>query len=250
MVRIHLNCDVGEDDEIESSVDFTKAAKYLSAVNIACGFHAGNPSLIAKVTERCLAENVQIGLHPSYNDRKNFGRLEANLRPEELYNDICYQLHAAAAVVRRYGGSIHHVKPHGALYNRSATDDEQCAALYQAIVDFDESVSVFGLPNTLHEVYAKTVGIAFLSEGFGDRTYQKVNKLSDRKAHGSLLSNPKDVVAQLTLLSQGKIKTIDEGLQPVSVETICIHGDNRNLTEILTVVGEHFEILKPHDIHK
>lgn len=245
MVRsLHINCDVGEDDALGQLLPYDDLLPHISAVNIACGFHAGNPQLIAMITEKCIKYRVEIGLHPSYMDKKNFGRLIINEDPQKLYHDIIYQLSAGRAIVENCGGSVGHIKPHGALYNHTAENKQQCLAVYEAIKDTNPEWTVFGLPKTFHQEIAYEKEIAFKAEAFADRLYEDEKRLKNRSYKGAVFSDSKKVIQQIEEIQDGYINTEKAGIQSMHADTFCIHGDNEEVVNLLHDISNHFEIVK------
>lgn len=244
MTSLHLNCDAGEDDALNLSSNFQDAFRYISAANIACGAHAGSERIISKTTSLCLKHNVQIGLHPSYDDRPNFGRKVQKPSFNDLYETVFGQLRFAGAIVTKTGGRVIHIKPHGALYNQTAKDVEQCKAVYKAIKEFDPEIWVYGLPGTVHEKVAAEYDLKFCAEGFGDRSYQNSISLRSRRYEDCILTVASDVVEHVERLIAGKVVTIDDGIVDIQVDTVCVHGDNINLLSILQALHKNFEVAK------
>jgi UPF0271 protein len=248
VVRLHINCDVGESDVNQSAQPFEKLAPFISSANVACGFHAGNPRLISEIIDSCLENGIEIGAHPSFRDRINFGRVIIKTEPSELYFDVLYQLGALNQVIKAKGARLNHIKPHGALYNATAVDRKISEEMFQAISDFDSHIKVYGLPGSLHEESAKFFGIEFIPEGFADRRYDTVAKLLNREKMNSVFVDPNQVVEQVGLLLNDRVVTYSEGAQALKIMTVCIHGDNPNVLEILKELAQNFDIVKSTNV--
>jgi UPF0271 protein len=244
MVNLHINCDVGEEDESLHSKPLIELAEFISSANIACGFHAGSPSLISNSIDVCLNNNIEIGAHPSFLDRENFGRKAINTKKGEIYHDMLYQLGAFSELARSKEADIAHIKPHGALYNETAKNEQLCEEMIKAFYDFNPTIPVYGLPNSIHEVIAKKYGLGFVAEGFADRRYDTISTLLGREIKESIIYNPEDVIEQVSLLLNDKVMTWSRGLTTLHVETICVHGDNPNVLDILKALSRSFAIIK------
>jgi UPF0271 protein len=248
MVEIHVNCDVGEEDEHPNVYSFEEIAPFMSSANIACGYHAGNANLIAKSIQTCLKHRVEIGAHPSYPDRENFGRIRMNINEETLYNHILFQLGTISAIARNQGTQISHVKLHGALYNETAINEKLCKVVFEAIKKEVPKCEVYGMFNTYHQKVANHLKINFKSEGFGDRRYKRQGQLLDRKLKGAVITDEGLVVEQVDHFLKNRVKTIDSGFETINVNTICVHGDNSNIVKILKRLSESFLIMKECDV--
>ena len=189
----------------------------------------------AKCVSLAIKHGVRIGAHPSYPDLQGFGRRVMDMTFKQLHNAVLYQVSAVRGVVLALGGQLKHVKPHGALYNYSATDEQTCEAIYSATNKIDPNLKIVGLPSTAHEEVASRLGLPFLREGFGDRRYNAQGLLVSRKEAGSVLNVPQEVSAQIINMVIDKSVTAMSDARNVALEvdTICIHGDNPGSVEIL-----------------
>jgi 5-oxoprolinase (ATP-hydrolysing) subunit A len=224
---IDLNCDMGEGMETDALI-----FPFISSANIACGGHAGDPDSMRRSVELALQHNVAIGAHPSYPDRAQFGRadiLGASLRQEDLPGILSDQLSLLQTVCQEFGVRMHHVKPHGALYNRAARDAELSALICGVVSDFDPTLLVFGLSGSLMAAAAHAAGLGFVNEVFADRTYRADGSLTPRTEPGALIEDPELAVAQaLKLVREGRVE----------VETICLHGDGSHAVEFARLIYE------------
>lgn len=205
---------------------------YISSANIACGAHAGDANTIKKTIELASKYGVLIGAHPSYPDRENFGRKEMDMEPEQVYEIVLNQILFLKDIADRMGEKLHHVKPHGALYNTAAKDPQVASAIAKAISYVDKSLLLYGLPNSEFEKAALDEGLAFYCEIFSDRTYTDSGSLTPRSEKNALISTADDALAQvLQILKKGTLRSTSGNLISVRADTICIHGDGEHAVE-------------------
>lgn len=232
--EVDLNCDMGEGIGNDKAI-----MPFISSANIACSYHAGNEKTIWQTIELAIKHNVSIGAHPSFLDRENFGRLEINLSPEEVYELVTQQLILFNEIATSLDVKMHHVKPHGALYNMSAKDVLIANAIAKAIKDFDSQLILFGLSgsHSIHE--AKTIGLKTASEVFADRTYQDDGSLTPRSQPNALIEEADIAVKQvLQMIKEGTATTISGKEIPLIAETICIHGDGKHAVEFTKAIHD------------
>lgn len=223
---LDLNCDLGEGFGPWRLGDDLALMEQVSSVNVACGFHAGDPGLMRATVEAAVARELAIGAHPSLPDLQGFGRREMRLSPQEVYEVVLYQIGALAAFCRAAGARLHHVKPHGALYNMAAGDPALAAAIAQAVKDFDPELVLYGLAGSAHIEAGRQAGLAVASEVFADRSYGPDGSLTPRSQPGALLPTTSDSVAQvLQMVREGTVRAADGRLVHIEAETLCIHGD-------------------------
>jgi len=229
---VDLNCDMGEGAGNDEQI-----MPYITSANIACGYHAGDIETMQKTIELCLKHNVAVGAHPSFNDRSNFGRNEMQLSPFELYELIFQQLIIISEVADVFDTRIHHVKPHGALYNMAARDTAMSKAIAEAVKDFDEKLMIYGLSGSELIKQAGAIGLKTANEVFADRTYQDDGSLTPRSHPGSLLENVTDVTEQvINMVKNGTVTTLTGKTILVKTDTICIHGDGVNAVEFAKAI--------------
>lgn len=226
MFTIDLNSDVGEsfgnwsfggDSEIVSSV---------SSVNVACGFHAGDPSAIRKTCEAAASAGVAVGAHPAYRDLVGFGRRVMDISAIDLTNDVIYQIGAVQSLARAAGTTVRYVKPHGALYNTIGHHETQARAVVEAILAVDETLPLLVLPGTVIERVADAAGIRTVTEAFADRAYNPDGTLASRSQPGSVLHNVDEVVERvLRMTTERTIIAVDGSAIDINTESICVHGD-------------------------
>jgi UPF0271 protein len=223
---IDLNCDMGESFGAWRMGDDEAVLAHVSAANIACGFHAGDPATIRRTVNAALARAVEVGAHPSLPDLAGFGRREMRITPEEAYDLVLYQTGALAAFVRAAGGTLHHVKPHGALYNMAARDRDLAAGIARAVRDFDRSLILYGLAGSELIRAGRDAGLAAANEVFADRTYQPDGSLTPRGRPDALIHDVEASVAQVKrMVLDGQVHAVDGTSVPIEPDTLCIHGD-------------------------
>ncbi|MEM5276338.1 5-oxoprolinase subunit PxpA [Cupriavidus taiwanensis] len=220
-MQIDLNADLGEGCGNDEAL-----LALISSANIACGWHAGDAATMVQTVKWALERGVAIGAHPSYPDRDNFGRTEMQRDPEHVYADVLYQIGALAAIVRAQGGVLHHVKPHGALYNQAVRDPALARAIVRAVRDFDADLVFFGLAGSQMIDVAKQAGLRVRQEVFADRGYNSDGTLVKRGTPGALHEDEEVALDQtLTMVREQRVRAIDGSWVPIQAETVCLHGD-------------------------
>jgi UPF0271 protein len=215
---------------------------FISSANIACGYHAGDAATIRDTIALCIKYNVSIGVHPSFDDRDNFGRMEMNLPADDLYDLILQQLIIFKEATDSLDQKITHVKPHGALYNMSAKDARAANVIAKAVRDFDSSLVLFGLSGSHSISEAKAIGLKTASEVFADRTYQDDGSLTPRSQPNALIEDAGKAVQQvLQMVKEKTVTTVSGKIIPVVAETICVHSDGKHATVFAKKIYEHFK---------
>jgi 5-oxoprolinase (ATP-hydrolysing) subunit A len=223
-MEIDLNCDLGE---LDDAAHEAALLDNITSANIACGGHAGDEGTMERTVRLALERGVRIGAHPGYPSRENFGRVELPLPPSEIVATVRFQIAALEAVVRRCGGTIIHVKPHGALYNTAARDEAVARAIGTAVLQWNPDARLFGLAGSRALEVWREMGIAAIAEGFADRVYAPDGSLRPRKLPGALIVDPAAAAAQaLALARSGR------------VQTLCVHGDSPGAVAILRACRE------------
>ncbi|MDJ1498835.1 5-oxoprolinase subunit PxpA [Cytophagaceae bacterium DM2B3-1] len=242
MHSIDLNCDMGESFGPWKMGNDLQILNYVSSVNIACGFHAGDADTMRKTVAAAMEKNVAIGAHPGFPDLQGFGRRNMQLSSEEVYNIILYQIGALAAFVKVAGGRLHHVKPHGALYNMAAKDSSLSSAIAQAIKDFDPSVIVYGLSGSFLISESQKLGLKTASEVFADRTYQQDGSLTPRNQPFALIEDTTQSLKQvLKMVKEQQVVTPSTIPVPIQADTICIHGDGKHAVDFAQAINTLFQ---------
>jgi UPF0271 protein len=221
---IDLNCDLGE---LEDAALEAALMEHITSANIACGGHAGDEVTMERTARLALSRGVRINAHPSYPDRANFGRLELPLTPAEISLTVRLQIERLEAVVRSLGGTIAHVKPHGALYNVAVRNREAARAIGRGVAQWNPRATLVGLAGSpMLEVW-RGMGLAAMGEGFADRRYEPDGTLRSRKLPGALIVSPQEAAAQAVSLARTG-----------AVDTICVHGDTPGAAAILRACRE------------
>lgn len=220
-----LNCDLGEGFTTDKAV-----IPYINQANIACGLHAGDADIMSETIRFAKMNDVQIGAHPSYNDRENFGRLPISLTAAQIKHLICYQVGALQSLALLQQTKVEYVKPHGALYNQMMIDDVVFSAIVEAVSSFEAPLKLMILAHPNLQQYQKIadkMGVPLLFEAFADRAYDDQGYLVQRSQKGALLSSGEKVEKQVKqLVDDSSITTINGNRLPLKVDSICVHGDN------------------------
>ncbi|MBD8026381.1 LamB/YcsF family protein [Ureibacillus sp. Re31] len=231
-LTIDLNCDLGESFGVYKIGNDKEMMKYVSSVNVACGFHAGDASTMRKTVSLALEEGVAIGAHPGFPDLQGFGRREMNISPAEIYDITLYQISALKGFIEAEGGSLHHVKPHGALYNLAATNGEVAEAIARAIFHLDKQLILYGLAGSRLISEGKKLGLQIANEGFVDRTYTSQGQLTPRTDSNATITSEELAFKQaMKMVKEQKVVSITGEEVFVEVNTICIHGDGEKAVE-------------------
>ena len=240
MPTIDLNADVGESFGRWQLGDDAAIFESVTSANIACGFHAGDPSTIAETCRAAVAAGVTIGAHVAYRDLAGFGRRFVDCSSGELADDVLYQLGALNAFAHAAGARIAYVKPHGALYHAMVDHDGHAAAVIQAMRVFDQDVPILALPGSTVLGHADEHGIRGVVEAFADRAYNADGTLVSRREAGAMIEDDATIIANMIHLARhGEIITRDGTRLPVAAESICVHGDTPGALEHLKLISKH-----------
>ncbi|WP_405080276.1 LamB/YcsF family protein [Paenibacillus chitinolyticus] len=234
MVSIDLNCDMGESYGAYRFGRDEELLESISSANIACGFHAGDPGVMRRTVALCLEQGVAVGAHPGLPDLAGFGRREMAVGAEEVYELTLYQLGALQAFVQAEGGTLRHVKPHGALYHMAAARGDLADAVARAALRVSGGALVLlGPPGSELLRAGKAHGLRTAAEAFADRTYRPDGTLTPRTEPGALLSDPAQAAAQvLRLVRDGVVTGACGETVPLAAETVCVHGDGPHAAAI------------------
>ncbi|MFD8867383.1 LamB/YcsF family protein [Streptomyces sp. NPDC059590] len=242
-LTIDLNADLGEGFGRWQLTDDDALLSVVTSANVACGYHAGDPSTMRRVCELAAERGVRIGAQVSYRDLAGFGRRTMDVPPRELTDEIAYQIGALRVFARSAGADVVYVKPHGALYNRCVYDAAQAAAVVEgALLAADAPLPVLGLPGSrLHEA-AGAAGLPVVSEGFADRAYTAAGTLVPRGEPGAVIADPGTVVKRSLNFARDRSVTSFDG-EPVEVDvrSLCVHGDTPGAADIARRVRAELE---------
>ena len=241
-MRIDLNADVGESLGPWPMGDDARLIPLVSSVNVACGFHAGDPLTIQRTVATAVAHGIAIGAHPGYPDLAGFGRRDLDMTAEELEASIVYQVGAVAAFARAMGSEVRHVKAHGALYNRAARDPSVAASVARAIRSVSPDLILVGLAGSAMLEAGTEAGLAVAAEAFADRAYEPDGSLRSRRLEGAILPTPEAAAAQAVAIARdGRVRTHDGTDLAMRADTICIHGDTPGAVDVARAVRAALE---------
>lgn len=230
---IDLNSDLGEGFGAWPLGDDDALLDVVTSANIACGFHAGDPSVLRRVTERAAERGVSIGAQVGYRDLAGFGRRFIDMDPDDLANDVIYQIGALDGFARIAGSAVRYVKPHGALYNAVVAHAEQAAAVVEAIRRYDPSLPVLGLPGSQLVKQAEEAGLSVVLESFADRAYTPEGTLVSRREASAVVLDPDVVVERSVRMAvEGAVQAVDGSVLKLSPQSLCVHGDTLGAVEI------------------
>lgn len=228
-LTIDLNCDMGESLGLWTMGQDADILPYVTSANIACGFHAGDPSTMRRTVQAAIKHDVALGAHPGLPDLVGFGRRAMAISPDDAYDLVVVQVGALAAVASSQGGHLHHVKAHGALYNLAVNNTELAKAVAQAVFDVNPQLILYALASSLQIDIARNLGLQVAQEVFCDRSYQSDGSLTPRSQPNAMITDPDLAVQQiLTMLQHGKIISQQGTEVQVQADTLCIHGDQPN----------------------
>lgn len=238
MLKIDLNCDMGESFGAWRMGNDAELMNYVSSINVACGFHAGDASTMRETVQIAHNKGVAIGAHPSFPDLQGFGRREMSLSAQEIFDVVLYQVAALKGICEAFGAKLHHVKPHGALYNLAAKDGKVAEAVAEAVCKIDSKLIFYGLSGSFLISEAEKIGLKTASEVFADRTYQMDGSLTPRSQTNALINLPEQSIEQvLQMIAQKTVTATTGEIIPIVAETICIHGDSKHAVEFAQTIN-------------
>jgi len=237
MLSVDLNCDMGESFGAWQMGNDAALMDFVSSVNVACGFHAGDASVIRQTIETAISKNVAVGAHPSFPDLQGFGRREIKMSASEVFDIVLYQIAAVKGICESSGAKLHHVKPHGALYNQAAKDENLAEAIAKAVKAIDGKLILYGLAGSVLISEAEKLGLQTASEVFADRTYQADGSLTPRSQPNALIENTEKAAAQVwQMISEKTVMTTDGEKIALFAETVCIHGDGAHALDFAKTI--------------
>lgn len=241
-MQIDLNSDVGESFGSWTMGDDDAIMPSVSSANVACGFHAGDPSGIAATCRAAVAAGVSIGAHVGYRDLAGFGRRFLDCSPTELADDVLYQIGALEALAGAAGATVRYVKPHGALYNTIVHHEEHAQAVIDGIAAFGADLPVLLLPGSIALEKAEQAGLRGVAEAFADRGYTPEGTLVSRRDPGAVLHDEAEVAARMVrLATEGVVTAVDGSDVRVAAESICVHGDTPGAVSMAAAVRRALE---------
>lgn len=210
----------------------TALMELISSANIACGFHAGDATIMRKTAKLAIEKNVAVGAHPAFPDLQGFGRRNMQLSPQEVYDICVYQIGAMFGTVRALGGKLHHVKPHGALYNMAAKDATLAKAIAEATKAIHPDLILYGLSGSHLITEAEKIGLRTASEVFADRTYQNDGSLTPRTQANAMIESTQEAINQVIIMIEKQTVISTDGREvSLKTDTVCIHGDGNHTLE-------------------
>ncbi|MBT8414173.1 MAG: LamB/YcsF family protein [Boseongicola sp.] len=232
-ISVDLNSDMGEGFGPWTMGDDTALLQIVSSANVACGFHAGDADTMAETMATAVKNGVGIGAHPGFDDLRGFGRHRMDVPVKTLANQIKYQVGAAQAMARAAGGSVRHLKLHGALSNMASADADLARACYEAALEVAPDIIIMGLAATAMEQVVRGLGCRWAGEIFADRAYNADGTLVDRRLPGAMIHDAGEAAARMVaMVKAGAILTADGSVLKTRIDTICVHGDSAEAVEI------------------
>jgi UPF0271 protein len=242
MATIDLNSDLGEGFGAWTMGEDLEMLELVTSANIACGFHAGDPSIMIATCRAAAESGVVIGAHPSYRDLAGFGRRAMDIDADDLYADVVYQVGALIAAATVVGSAVRYVKPHGALYNVAVRDHAQAEAVVRAIADVDPGLAVLALPGSALLAEAARAGLRGVAEAFADRGYLADGSLVPRTEPGSVLYDPSSVADRVVrLVTESTVVAADGSPVEVLAQSVCVHGDSPGAVEMARAIRRRLD---------
>lgn len=239
MPSIDLNSDLGESYGAWKLGDDDAVLDVVTSANVACGFHAGDPSTLLNTCRSAAARTVRIGAQVGYHDLAGFGRRFIDVAPTDLTADVVYQIGALDGLAQTTGSAVAYVKPHGALYNAIVHHREQARAVVDAVRAYDETLPVLGLPGSVFLQEAEQAGLRTVSEAFADRAYTPEGTLVSRREKGAVLHDPAEVAERVRrLVVDGTLEAVDGTMLRTTPESVCVHGDTPGAVAMARAVRE------------
>lgn len=241
-MRIDLNADLGESFGQWTMGNDEALLDVVTSANIACGFHAGDPTVLRATCDLAAERGVVIGAHVGYRDLAGFGRRPMAVAPRDLTNDVLYQIGALQAFASASGSRVSYVKPHGALYNTIVHDEAQASAVLEAVRLFDPGLPVLGLPGSASLRLARQLGLPAVAEAFADRAYTPAGTLAPRSEPGAVLHDPVEVAKRsVRLATEAQVVAVDGSVVPMSAASLCVHGDTPGAAALAVQVRRALE---------
>lgn len=226
MVRVDLNCDLGESFGAYKIGMDEEVLPYITSANVACGFHAADPLVMEKTVELAGKAHAAVGAHPGFPDLVGFGRRNLNASPAEVKAYVMYQIGALSAFCKAKGIALQHVKPHGAMYNMAAKDHALARAICEGIMEVDDSLILLALSGSCMLKAAEEIGLRVAREVFADRAYEEDGSLVARTKPGAMITEEEVAVSRVVrMVKEGKVESISGKEIPIRADSICVHGD-------------------------
>ncbi|MGB7819229.1 MAG: 5-oxoprolinase subunit PxpA [Ornithinibacter sp.] len=239
---VDLNADLGESFGTWVLGDDEAMLEVVTSANVACGFHAGDAATIRRTVAAAAERGVVVGAQVGYPDLAGFGRRHIDVSPDDLTADVLYQLGALEAMCRVAGTRVAYLKPHGALYAATAVDEAQARAVLTAVIAYDRTLPILGLPGSVLLRIAAEEGVPTVTEAFADRAYSADGLLVPRSVGGAVLHDLDEIAARVALLAvDGVVRAVDGSLVPMPARSVCVHGDTPGAVAIARAVRAALE---------
>ena len=233
-----INSDMGEINRLLDDGTYEKLMNYVTSINLACGGHAGDETMMTAMVALAKDKGVNVGAHPSYPDKENFGRIDMDMDQNELLDSVRDQIQLLVDIGAENGVELTHVKPHGALYNRAVNDEGVAQTIGKAIMQVNPSLKVIGLAGSNMLIVFKTLGLEPVGEAFADRSYESDGTLRNRKYDDALITDPDKAAFQAKNMVEGTVISFEGKVIEMNAQTICIHSDTPNAVAIAEAVRE------------
>lgn len=241
LTSIDLNSDMGEREDAEGMALDAELMPFITSINIACGGHAGSPSLMRRTAQRAAEHGLAIGAHPSFRDREQFGRIPQHLAPREIASLVIEQIDTLTNVLKEERLALTHVKPHGALYNMAAKDPAVAQAIVQAVQRLNRGLLLYALAGSVLVRVAQAAGLPVVQEAFADRAYRADGTLVPRSEAGAVLTNEEAVSRQLRGIIAGTATSIDGIGVPIQADSLCLHSDTPHTIGLAKIIRRELE---------
>lgn len=238
-MKVDLNADLGESfGNYKCGMD-EEVIRYVSSVNVACGFHASDPVVMAETVRLAKEKNAAVGAHPGYPDLVGFGRRNMAVSPKEVKAMVQYQIGALQAFCKAAHVGLQHVKPHGAMYNMAAKDEKLAYAIAEGIYEVDSGLILLGLSGSQLIKAGEETGLKVANEVFADRAYQADGTLVPRSQKGAVIEEEETAVRRtIRMVQEGVVTSIDGAEIPIKADSVCLHGDGKNAVAFARLLQE------------
>jgi len=238
-VTVDLNADLGESFGVWRLGDDEAMLDVVTSANVACGFHAGDAATLARTCRAAAERGVRIGAQVSYRDIAGFGLRFIDVSAEDLTADVIYQIGALQALARAAGSTVSYVKPHGALYNTIVTNHDQARAVAEAVNTVDPGLPVLGLSGSAFFAAAQELGLRTVPEAFADRAYRADGQLVSWRVPNAVLHDVAEIADRVaSMVNAGRVTAVDGSTIPITVESVCVHGDSPGAVQIANAVRD------------
>lgn len=239
MKTIDLNCDLGESFGAYTIGMDAEVIPYISSANVACGYHASDPVVMARTVALAKQAGIRVGAHPGFPDLMGFGRRNMNVSPAEAKAYMTYQMGALAAFCKAAGMKMTHVKPHGALYNMAGKDEKLATALCESIAEYDSELVILALSGSEMLRAAEKTGIRAASEVFADRAYEEDGSLVARQKPGAMITDEEEAIARvIRMAKEGKVTAVTGRDIEIKADSVCVHGDGPKALDFVRRIRE------------